>query len=141
MNAEGGCSASARSKDYRRIAQCDEARGDPLTMSRKTKRPDTMSRAPFTASHPVKPVDGDGELLIPKSRDAAAGSHRRRNPMNTIPTAIRLESKYPIRIIVNSFRETAITQNISQIITQNNSQTHSAIRAEVQNCWNAQSTQ
>src|SRR6266478_6573340 len=26
MNAEGGCSASARSKDYRRIAQCDEAR-------------------------------------------------------------------------------------------------------------------
>jgi hypothetical protein len=26
MNAEGGCSASARSKDYRRVAQCDEAR-------------------------------------------------------------------------------------------------------------------
>ena len=55
-----------------------------------------MSRAPFTASHPVKPVDGDGELGIPKPRDAAAGSHRKRDPMNTIPTAIRLESKYPV---------------------------------------------
>ena len=79
-------------------------RGDPLAMSRKTKRPDTMSRAPFTASHPVKPVDGDGELGIPKPRDAAAGSHRKRDPMNTIPTAIRLESKYPVSIIVNSFQ-------------------------------------
>src|SRR5260221_4829985 len=76
--------------------------GDPLAMSRKTKRPDPMSRAPFTASHPVKPVDGDGELGIPKPRDAAAGSHRKRDPMNTIPTAIRLESKYPVSTIVNS---------------------------------------
>ena len=77
-------------------------RGDPLAMSRKTKRPDTMSRVPFTASHAVNPVDGDGELAMPKSRDAAAGSHRKRDPMNTIPTAIRPESKYPVRTMVNS---------------------------------------
>jgi hypothetical protein len=70
-------------------------RGGPLAMSRKTKRPDTMSLTPFTASHPVKPVDGDGELGMPKSCDAAAGCHRKRDPMYRIPTAIRPESNYP----------------------------------------------
>ena len=75
-------------------------RGDPLAMSSKTKRPEAMSRVPFTASHPVKPVDGGGELGIPKAPDATAGFHRKRDPMNRIATAITPESTYPIEIII-----------------------------------------
>ena len=73
MNAEGGCSASARSKDYRRIAQSDEARHEqefakqarrPLAMSRETSGLTRCLARPAPASHPVKPVDCNGELGI-----------------------------------------------------------------------------
>jgi hypothetical protein len=111
MNAEGRCSASARPKDYRRIAHGDEARHEQkfakqarrsVGHQQEDKKAGPDVSPPFTASHAVKPVDGDGELGIPKSRDAVAGSHRKRDPMNTIPTAIRPESKYPVRTMVSS---------------------------------------
>ena len=50
-------------------------RGEQLAMSRMTKRPDAISRVPFTDSHAANPVDGGGELAMPNSAEAAAGAH------------------------------------------------------------------
>src|ERR1700712_2619701 len=71
-------------------------RGDPFAISRKIKRPATISREPFTDSHAVSPVDGGGESAVPKAADAGGGANQKREPRNKIASAIRPERTNPI---------------------------------------------
>ena len=88
MHAEGEGSASARPKDCRHIAKCDEARHEhefaeqarrPIGHEQDDKKARAISRVPFTDSHAVNPVDGGGELAMPKSADAVAGANQKRD--------------------------------------------------------------
>src|ERR1700710_1378294 len=68
-------------------------RGDPLAISKQTKRPAAISRVPFTDNQAVSPVDGGGESAMPKAADAVAGANQKRAPRKRIASAIRPESE------------------------------------------------
>ena len=107
MHAEGEGFASARPKDHDHIAKGDEARHEhefaeqarrPIGHEQEDKKAGTMSRVPFTDSHALNPVDGGGELAMPKAADAVAAPPKA-YAKNRIAAAIRPESAYPIWII------------------------------------------